>query len=488
MVFSSAIFLFVFFPAVFAVYHIVPGVRGKNLVLVLASLVFYSFGRLTYLPLLLVSILVNWGAGRILGALEGPNKRRAVIVLLAAFDLGQLGAFKYLDFFVGNINALFGTAIPLPAIPLPLGISFFTFTALSYGIEVYRKPSNMAKSLLDTALYISLFPTILSGPIVSWKTAAPQLRERTCTAEGTARGIRRFIVGMAKKLLIADIVGKLVDGIYAGTALDARLAWLGAVGYAVQIYFDFAGYSDMAIGIGQVFGFALPENFNRPYTALGLTDFWKRWHISLTTWFRNYVYMPLVMSGPLQKLYKKWAHKYGRAKANKMSILIPMAVVWLLTGLWHGAAWSFVLWGLWHGLFCALEGVGLIPAKKLEKTFGGRLVLRLYTWLVVLLGTVLFRSGSLAQAGQMLAAMFTGWRFTPEGTLLLQQVLNGQNIFCLVLGVLLGVVMLPKRLKAPEKLACWGESASYVLCLGLLLLCVMSMAQSGFVPFIYLQF
>lgn len=488
MVFSSAIFLFVFFPAVFAVYHIVPGVKGKNLVLVLASLVFYSFGRLAYLPLLLVSILVNWGLGRVLGALEGNGKRRAVVILLAAFDLGQLGVFKYLDFFVENVNALFGTAIPLPGIPLPLGISFFTFTALSYGIEVYRKPSNMAKSLLDTALYISLFPTILSGPIVSWRTAAPQLRERTCTAEKTARGIRRFIVGMAKKLLVADIVGRMVDGVYAGSALDARIAWLGAVGYAVQIYFDFAGYSDMAIGIGQTFGFALPENFDRPYTALGLTDFWKRWHISLTTWFRNYVYMPLVMSGPLQRLYKKWARSYGRAKANKLSILIPMAVVWLLTGLWHGAAWNYVLWGLWHGLFCALEGVGLIRTKKLEKSVGGRLVLRVYTWLVILLGTVLFRAGSLAQAGQMLSAMFTGWRFTAAGTLLLQRVLNGQNIFCLVLGVLLGVVVLPKRLKAPEKLARWGESASYVLCLGLLALCVMNMAQSGFVPFIYLQF
>ena len=488
MVFSSAIFLFVFFPAVFAVYHIVPGMRAKNLVLVLASLVFYCFGRLTYLPLLLVSILVNWGLGRALGTAEGRGKRRALVALLAVLDLGIMGVFKYLDFFVENINALFGTAIPLPGIPLPLGISFFTFTALSYGIEVYRKPANVSKSLLDTALYISLFPTILSGPIVGWRTAAPQLRERTCTADKTARGIRRLTVGMAKKLLIADIVGKAVDGIYAGSVLDARLAWLGAVGYAVQIYFDFAGYSDMAIGIGQVFGFAIPENFDRPYRALGLTDFWKRWHISLTGWFRNYLYMPLVMSGPLQKLYKRWARKYGRAKANKLSILIPMAVVWLLTGLWHGAAWNFVLWGLWHGLFCALEGVGIIRTRGLEKSFGGRVVLRIYTWLVVLLGTVLFRSGSLAQAGGMYGAMFTGWDFTPAGTLLLQQVLNGQNIFCLILGVLLGTVAVPKGLKAPEKLSRWGEPASYVLCLGLLVLCVMNMAQSGFAPFIYLQF
>ncbi len=485
MVFSSAIFLFVFFPAVFAVYHIVPGVKGKNVVLLLASLVFYSFGRLAYVPVLLGSVLINWGAGRLLGGLENQRKRRAVAIVAAVIDLGALGVFKYLDFFVANINALFGTDIPLPSIPLPLGVSFFTFTALSYVIEVYRKPGNMAEGFLDTALYISFFPTILSGPIVGWKTAAPQLRERTCSAEGTARGIRRLIVGMAKKLLIADIVGKLVDGIYAGTVVDARLAWLGAVGYAVQIYFDFAGYSDMAIGIGQVFGFTLPENFDRPYTALGLTDFWKRWHISLTTWFRNYVYMPLVMSGPLQGLYKKWARKYGRAKANKLSILIPMAVVWLLTGLWHGAAWNFVLWGLWHGSFCALEGVGLIPVRKLEKSGPGRWVLRLYTWLVILLGVVLFRAGSLAQAWQMLGAMFAGWRFKPAGTLQLQVLCTPLAVSVLAFG--LAASLVPAWWTAWREKS-WAQGLSYVLCLGLFALCVMNMAQSGFAPFIYLQF
>ena len=483
MVFSSAIFLFVFFPAVFAVYRLVPGIKGKNVVLVLVSLVFYSFGRLSYLPLLLASILVTWAAGRLLGRMEDKRKRRAVVTAAVVFDLGLMGVFKYLDFIVENINALSGAAIPQPGIPMPLGISFFTFTAMSYVIEVYRKPKNMAEGFLDTALYISLFPTISSGPIVSWKTARPQMRERTCSPEKTARGIRRFIVGMGKKLLIADIVGKMVDGIYAGSALDARLAWLGALGYAVQIYFDFAGYSDMAIGLGQTFGFTIPENFDRPYTALGLTDFWRRWHISLTTWFRNYLYMPLVMSRPLQKLYKKWAAGYGRAKANKLSILIPMGVVWLLTGLWHGAAWNFVLWGAWHGLFCALEGVGLIRTKNLEKTRGGRIVLRLYTWMVVLLGVVLFRAGSIARAGQMFAAMFTGWQSLPEATLQLQLLCPPLTVFCLVLGAVLSVVQAPGALR--ERTTKWTQPLSYVLALGLLVLCVMNMAQSGFQPFIY---
>lgn len=483
MVFSSAIFLFAFFPAALLAYTLAPGMRAKNAVLLAFSLLFYCFGRVAYLPLLVLSVLVNWAAGRLLARWEEKSRRRTVVTLAVVFDLGLIVVFKYLDFLVGNINALLGTTVPLPGLPLPLGVSFFTFTAMSYVIEAYRKRKNAGMGLLDTALYISLFPTILSGPIFGYRDAAPQLRERTCSLEKTAHGLRRFIVGMAKKLLIADVAGRMVDGIYAGSALDARLAWLGALGYAVQIYFDFAGYTDMAIGIGACFGFALPENFDRPYRALGLTDFWKRWHMSLTAWFRNYLYMPLVMSRPLQKLYRRWAAKYGRQKANKLSILIPSAAVWLLTGLWHGAAWSFVLWGAWHGLFCVLEGVGVIRTKGLEKSVGGRLALRAYTWLVVLLGIVLFRAGSLAQAGRMYVAMSAGWRFSAAGTFVLQQALDGLTVSALVLGAAGSVIALPKG-----KRRAWMEPVSYGACLVLLALCVMSMAQSGFVPFIYLQF
>ena len=488
MVFSSAIFLFAFFPAAFALYHAVPGIRGKNIVLLLLGLVFYAFGRLVYVPLLLTSILVNWAAGRLLGRLEGKGRRRAVGAGAVVFDLGLMGVFKYLDFFIANLNALPGVHIPAPGIPLPLGISFFTFTAISYVVEVWRKPANMAKSFLEAALYISFFPVIVSGPIVPWRTAAPQLRERTCSPERTARGIRRFIAGMGKKLLIADIVGRMVDGIYAGTAMDARLAWMAAVGYAVQIYFDFAGYSDMAIGIGQTFGFTLPENFDRPYTALGMTDFWKRWHISLTGWFRNYLYMPLVMSRPLQRLYKKWSAKYGRARANRLSILIPMGAVWLCTGLWHGAAWHFVLWGVWHGLFCALEGVGVIPASRLAKTGAGRWALRLYTALVVLTGTVLFRAETLGRAWCVVRAMFTGWRFTAAGTLQMQLSCTPLAVFCLGVGAVLSLLPAPKKGGRLESAVGRLDPAGCVLSLGLLVLCVLAMAASGFQPFIYLQF
>ena len=487
MVFSSAIYLFAFFPAAYAVYRLTPGIRAKNAVLLCVSLVFYCFGGLTRAPVLLASIFVNWGAGRVLGAWDKAKKpaRRAVMTLTAALNVGLLVCCKYLGFFAETLNALTGLSLPVPSIALPLGVSFFTFTGLGYVIEVYRRPSNVSRNLIDTALYIALFPTILSGPILSWKSTAPQLRDRSCTPEKTARGLRRFVLGLSKKLLIADVVGAFVDAVYAGAAVDARAAWLGALGYAVQIYFDFSGYTDMALGVAAVFGFELPENFSQPYTALGMTDFWKRWHISLTTWFRNYLYMPIVMAKPQQRLYKKWAAKHGRPTANRLAILIPSAVVWLLTGLWHGAAWSFVLWGLWHGLFCVLEGVGVIRTDGLAKSRGGRAVLRAYTIAVILVGTVLFRAESLAQAGSMLAAMAAGWRFTAAGTLLLQRSLTGLVVFCLAAGIV-GCLPVVPWLRAHT--GRWGEPASYAVCAALLALCVMSIAANGFQPFIYLQF
>ncbi len=486
MVFSSAIFLFFFLPVLYLVYRVIPGMRAKNIVLLVFSLVFYCFGDLKHLPVLLASVLVSWAAGRLLGSIDKEKKprRRLVLTIAVICHLGMLAAFKYLDFFVGNVNAVFGSTFVLPGLGLPLGISFFTFTGLGYVIEVYRKPANMAPSFLKAALFISLFTNILSGPILAWRTAAPQLEGRTCSAEKTARGLRRFIVGLSKKLLVADIVGRVVDAVFASTVLDVRLAWIAAVGYAVQIYFDFSGYSDMALGLAGVFGFEFPENFNRPYIAASMTDFWKRWHISLTSWFRNYLYMPLVMSRPLTRLYKRWSVKYGRAKANRLAIIIPSTIVWLLTGLWHGAAWSFVLWGFWEGLFCVLEGVGVLKPDSF-KGRGGRILAHAYTLIVVLIGNVLFRAGSVPEAWRVLSAMAVGWRFTPEATLVLQKSVTGLSAFCLFAGVVGSLPVVPWLQKHTGR---WGEPVSYVLCLGLLVLCVMNMAVSGFQPFIYLQF
>ena len=486
MVFSSAVFLFCFLPVLYLIYRIVPGMKAKNAVLLLFSLLFYCFGDLTHLPLLLLSIIVSWAAGRLLGHIpkESKSKRRLVLAAAVVYHLGMLAVFKYADFFTGNFNTVFHTAFVLPGLGLPLGISFFTFTSLSYVIEVYRKPANMAGSLFRTALYISLLTNILSGPILSWKTAAPQLEERSCTADKTAVGIRRFIIGLSKKLLIADIVGGGVDAIFAAGIVDARLGWLGAIGYGVQIYFDFSGYSDMALGLAGVFGFEFPENFNQPYIASSMTDYWKRWHISLTTWFRNYLYMPLVMSRPLTKLYKKWAARYGRAKANRLAIIIPSIIVWLLTGLWHGADWTYVIWGIWEGLFCILEGVKLLRPDEFRGR-AGRIAAHVYTILVVLVGNVLFRAGSLNKAGDLLLSMIAGWRFSAEATLLLQTYFQPLTWFCLIIGIIGCLPVVPQLKKC---CGIRGEPVSYVVCTVLLVLCIMNMAVTGFQPFIYLQF
>ena len=487
MVFFSPTFLFVFFPAAVLLYRLTPGTRGRNAVLAVLSLLFYCFGSLSQLPLLLGSVLLNWGTGRLLGSLPGERKpaRKAVMTAAVILNTGLLSVFKYLDFLTGMLNSLLGTGITAAGLALPLGISFFTFTGLGYVIEVYRRPGSVCRSPVKVLLFIAMFPNLLAGPILSWRSVAPQLEERTCSAEKTARGLRRFILGLSKKLLIADIVGGIADAAFSGQAPDARVAWLGAAAYALQIYFDFSGCSDMAIGLGGVFGFEIPENFRRPYTALGMTDFWKRWHISLTSWFRNYLYMPLVMSRGQKKLYRRWSGRYGRERANKLAVLIPSAVVWLLTGLWHGAAWSFVLWGLWHGVFCVLEGAGVIPAEGLKKTAGGRVLLRIYTAAVVLLGAVLFRAGSLAGAGRMLAAMFAGFPLTAEGTFLLQRNVSRLSLCALIAGAAISMAPVPEAWKGTGR---WREPVSYVLSGVLLVLCVMSMAGGGFQPFIYQQF
>ena len=483
MVFGSAAFLFGFLPVLFILYRLTHGIKAKNVLLILFSLIFYAFGNMSYVPLLLGSVLVNWAAGRLLGGAE--KCRKLILTAAAVIDLGLLAVFKYLDFFIENIDAVFGVSIATTGLALPVGISFFTFTGLSYVIEVYRKPGTVSRNFSRVLLYIALFPNLLAGPILSYKVAAPQIDERRTSPELTARAIRRFVLGLAKKVLVADIVGGMVDAIFSQSVLDARIAWLAAVSYAIQIYFDFSGYSDMALGLGNMFGFVFPENFNQPYIARSMTDFWRRWHISLTTWFRNYLYMPIVMSKPQQKRYKKWAVRYGRRKANKLSVILPMATVWLLTGLWHGAGWTFVIWGAWQGLWCALEGVGIIRTDKLESSMGGRIAGHTYTMLIVLLGVVLFRSNGLAQAGSLYAAMLTGWKFTAEGSLLLQKQLTGLNIACLAIGVAGSAVPL-SWLRAHT--GRWGEPASYVACAALFALCVMSVAGSGFAPFIYAQF
>ncbi|MBO6039904.1 MAG: MBOAT family protein, partial [Oscillospiraceae bacterium] len=343
MVFSSAIFLFVFLPLVFLLTRLPKrSIRLQNLLLALASLVFYAFGQLQYVPLFLASVLINYVSGALLSGRFARS--RAVLAASVVLNLGILGVFKYTDFFLRNLNAVLGSSLPMTGIVLPIGISFFTFQGMSYVIDTYRDPEAGTRDFLKLLLYISFFPQLIAGPIVKYHDISEQIDRRVLTPEQSAAGIRRFVRGLAKKLLIADSVGFLADAAYAslsGTP-DSRVMWLGAVCYTLQIYYDFSGYSDMAIGMGRMFGFSIRENFLVPYGAASIREFWRRWHVSLSTWFKEYLYIPL------------GGNRKGRARAA-----LNRFIVFLCTGIWHGANWTFVFWGLAHGLLSSAEDWGL---------------------------------------------------------------------------------------------------------------------------------
>ncbi len=453
MVFSSAIFLFAFLPVCFLLYRLVPSQRGKNALLALASLLFYAFGQLQYLPLFFGSVALNYCAGRLLAG--RGRYRKAVLVLAVALNLGVLGLFKYADFLLRNLG------LEVLGILLPIGISFFTFQGLSYVIDCWRRPETATRDFLKLLLYISFFPQLIAGPIVKYHEISAQIDARACTPEATEAGIFRFVLGLAKKLLVADALGKVADTVFGGAYGDIRLAWLGAVCYTLQIYYDFSGYSDMAIGLGGMFGFTIPENFRHPYAAVSIRDFWRRWHISLSSWFKEYLYIPL------------GGNRRGRARTALNRLL-----VFLCTGIWHGANWTFVVWGLGHGLLSSLEDAGLIPVKKLARSRAGRLLCRVYTLLCVTLLFVVFRAESLTAAGAMLAALFTP-SLSAAGSLTLARLLSGA--FCLTLGAAL-LFSFELKLPAPPL---WLKRALLFALLGLSML---SLATGGFHPFLYFQF
>lgn len=469
MVFGSPIFLFFFLPIVYIVYRLLPGIRSRNGWLAAASLVFYSFGQPVYLPLLLSSVGMNYLFGLLLMSPAGRGKRWPAAGAVAG-NLLLLGTFKYLDFFIGILNALPGVSLPLPGLTLPIGISFYTFQGLSYAIDVSRNPDAGTRSFGRLVLYISFFPQLIAGPIIKYHDVARQIESRALEPELTLTGLRRFIEGFAKKLLLANTAGRVADAVFAleAGALDLRLAWLGAVCYTLQIYFDFSGYSDMAIGLGRMFGFRFQENFNLPYTARSIKEFWRRWHISLSSWFRDYLYIPL-----------------GGSRAGKARTMRNKLIVFFSTGLWHGANWTFVLWGLWHGLFSTLEDANVIPKRLRHSPFA-----HLYTMLVVILGFTLFRADSLAQAGLMFSQMFAGVAFTPANTLSLIALLDRRTLFYLIAGVLLAAGA-PQRLAArasalaPEGARSWIRAGA---CAALFAVCVLNLSSTVFNPFIYFQF
>lgn len=452
---DSVFFIACFLPICLTLYWLIPGVRGKNTVLLLMSLLFYTFAGWSALAVLAVSCLVNFLLGL---TLRGRHKKRFLTIGIA-WNVLVLCLYKYLG--------LFGLQLGLMA---PLGISFFTFKCISYLVDGYRDGENVTGSLPDFALYVCFFPQIAMGPITRFSEFAPQLRQRQTSLQNTAEGLRRFVVGLGKKLVISAPLGAVVDRIFAQevSTLDARLAWLAALCYCLQLYFDFSGCIDMAIGLGKAFGFSTRENFNAPYTAVSVGDFWRRWHMSLSAWFKDYVYIPL-----------------GGNRLGKLRAGINKCIVFALCGIWHGANWTFLLWGFWHGLFSLLESVNIIPARKMAESRVGRILGRVYTLLVVCLGFVMFRAGSVAQGFAMLGVMFGGFGFAAQATVLLKSLLTGQVILMLVLGVLLSM---PVGKYVMSRYGRVLEPVSYVLALVLLVLCIVKLASGNFAPSIYAQF
>lgn len=386
MLFSSVTFIFYFLPITFILYYIVPN-KFKNYILLVASMIFYAWGGLLYFPLLLVSIIVNYIFGlKIDKYKDNREKDRRILIYSIIFNILFLGVFKYSNFLVDNINVLFNTSFNIPTIPLPIGISFYTFQSMSYVIDVYRGDGRVQRNILNLALYISMFPQLVAGPIVRYETVDRQITERSYSFDKFNFGLERVVKGLFKKVIISNTIGELASLIYAlpNSEMTVATAWIGAIAYTFQIYFDFSGYSDMAIGLGKMLGFDFLENFNYPYISKSVSEFWRRWHISLGSWFRDYVYIPL-----------------GGSRVGKVKLYRNLAIVWLTTGIWHGASWNFILWGVYFGIFIVLERAFL--QKVLNRLPG--FIQHIYLMIIVIFGWVIFSQPNLTSAIQYIKIM-----------------------------------------------------------------------------------
>lgn len=466
MVFSSTIFLCVYLPLVLLGYYICPK-KGRNLFLLIASLVFYAWGEPKYVFLMIFSILVNYIFGRLMDKNRGRQKRmKLLLVLSVVIDIGLLSVFKYTDFIITNVNAIFGSSFDLLNIALPIGISFYTFQAMSYTIDVYRNDVRVQKNLIDFGMYITMFPQLIAGPIVRYADVQDQLADRSVTTADFSEGVMRFVVGLGKKVLLANQMGAVWSEIYAlGGDVSALMAWTGAIAYTFQIYFDFSGYSDMAIGLGRMFGFKFPENFRYPYQSVSITDFWRRWHITLSTWFKEYLYIPL------------GGNRRGLARQA-----LNLLIVWSLTGFWHGAGWNFVMWGLYYFVILFIEKLFLLKAlDKLPKFFR-----HVYALLLIIIGWVIFASDDVS-----VLLPFLGSMFGANGAV------GGMDVYTLLTKAVLLIICCIASTELPKKLflsaaGAMNEKAAFtlksVLMIALLALSMILLIGDSYNPFLYFRF
>lgn len=473
MVFSSLLFLFRFLPAVLAVYYIVPR-SFRNLVLLLFSLVFYAWGEPVYIVLMLASILVSY-----LGGIAVDNRKRsgneggakAALAISSVISLSLLGFFKYADFAIGTVNSITGAGFDLLHIALPIGISFYTFQTMSYTIDVYRGEARVQKNIISFGAYVTMFPQLIAGPIVQYKTIDEQLRSRQETSIQFAEGINRFMLGLGKKVLLANNAGALWNSISAMTVseLPAATAWMGLAAYTLQIYFDFSAYSDMAIGLGHMFGFRFLENFNYPYISKSITEFWRRWHISLSTWFRDYVYIPL-----------------GGNRVNRLRHIRNIFVVWLLTGIWHGASWNFVVWGIYYGVLLLIEK--FLIGKYLKKI--PAFFQHIYCMFFVMLGWNLFVFDDMGAGLGYMRALFGGYG---QGFLNQETIYLLYNNMILLVLLILGSTQIPKKLGGRICAAFQGKDTVLIIIknvfyAAIFLLSVAWLVDASFNPFLYFRF
>ncbi len=466
MVFSSTIFLCVYLPLVLLGYYICPK-KGRNLFLLIVSLVFYAWGEPKYVFLMIFSILINYVFGRLMDKHRENKKRlKLMLVLSVVIDIGLLSVFKYTDFIITNVNAIFGANFDLLNIALPIGISFYTFQAMSYTIDVYRNDVRVQKNLIDFGMYITMFPQLIAGPIVRYADVQDQLAERSVTTADFSEGVMRFVVGLGKKVLLANQMGAVWSDIYAlGGDVSALMAWTGAIAYTFQIYFDFSGYSDMAIGLGRMFGFKFPENFRYPYQSVSITDFWRRWHITLSTWFKEYLYIPL------------GGNRRGLARQA-----LNLLIVWSLTGFWHGAGWNFVMWGLYYFVILFIEKLFLLKAlDKLPKFFR-----HVYALLLIIIGWVIFASDDVSVLLPYLGSMFGA-----------NGAIGGMDVYTLLTKAVLLIICCIASTELPKKLflsaaGAMNEKAAFtlksVLMIALLALSMILLIGDSYNPFLYFRF
>ncbi len=465
MLFSSIPFLYYFLPCVLIIYLIAPK-KLKNAVLLISSLFFYAWGEPKYVLLMAASIIVGYVAGLLISASKSRKGKKGWLIVSLVVCLGFLGYFKYADFFIDSFNAITGMGIPALRIALPIGISFYTFQIISYIIDVYREDTPVQRNIISFAAYVSMFPQLIAGPIVRYSDIVKEIDNRKSTLQGISEGARRFILGLGKKIIIANVLGELCDAFLASSDRSAAFCWLYALAFTLHIYFDFSAYSDMAIGLGRIFGFSFPENFNYPFISRSITEFWRRWHMSLGSWFRDYVYIPL-----------------GGNRCSKPRQMFNIFVVWMLTGLWHGAAWNFVVWGVFFGILLLIEKLWLL--NKLEKLRGIR---HIYVMIMVMLSFVMFNASGVGDGFRVIGGMFGSGGSAVSSEFFYYIRSYGITILLALIGstpLVNKAVLALRKKEAAEKIISLAEPIALA---AILLVSTAYLVDGSFNPFLYFRF